>query len=497
MSVLSTAPPPSAWINRFATLHPDFYTFLDPAPLPNPVWVAASPSCAESLGLDPKMFSKESDALGVFSGHLPSPIWSGMQPLASVYSGHQFGHWAGQLGDGRAHWLGELSGPSGSYELQLKGSGPTPYSRRGDGRAVLRSSIREFLCSEAMHALGVPTTRALCITGSPMPVYREKTETAAVVTRVARSFIRFGHFEHFTFNNPQPARLQELADFVIDHHFPACKEQPHPYAALLQEVVQQTARLMAQWQVLGFCHGVMNTDNMSILGLTLDYGPFAFMDAFDPGYICNHSDTGGRYAYDQQPQMGWWNLHVLAQAFMPLIEDKELVSNVLNPYPDLFKDHLLSQYRAKFGLHMPDVNDEMLVQEFLSLMARDSSDYTIVFRQLSRFNTTEKTSLSALRDFFISREAFDTWAQKYKIRLQQENSQDVERAQRMNQVNPKFIPRNYLCQQAIEKAESGDYSQTQRLLQVLQNPYDEQPENESYANYPPDWAQTLSLSCSS
>ena len=258
-----------------------------------------------------------------------------MDPLASVYSGHQFGVWAGQLGDGRALWLGEVDTAAGPLEIQLKGAGLTPYSRMGDGRAVLRSSIREFLCSEAMHALGMPTTRALCVTGSALPVRREEIETAAVLTRVAPSFIRFGHFEHFA-SQERDAELRRLADFVIEHHYPACREAANPYAALLAAVAARTATLMAQWQAVGFCHGVMNTDNMSILGLTIDYGPFGFLDAFDPGHICNHSDHEGRYAWARQPNVALWNLHALAQALLPLIGDTDAALAALEAYQGRF-----------------------------------------------------------------------------------------------------------------------------------------------------------------
>ncbi len=295
-------PPPPAldlglsWTHRFAGLGPQFHTALAPTPLPAPRLVSLSEPLARELGLDPPTL-RTPEAVEAFSGSRPL---AGSRSLASVYSGHQFGVWAGQLGDGRAILLGEAETPAGPREFQLKGSGRTPYSRMGDGRAVLRSSIREFLASEAMHALGIPTTRALMVTGSPQPVRREAIETAAVVTRVAPSFIRFGHFEHFAANGQHEA-LRQLADFVIDRFYPEVREGTaaadfggNPYAAWLQQVAARTAALVARWQAVGFCHGVMNTDNMSILGLTIDYGPFQFMDGFVPGHICNHSDSGGR-----------------------------------------------------------------------------------------------------------------------------------------------------------------------------------------------------------
>jgi uncharacterized protein YdiU (UPF0061 family) len=302
--------------NSFAELPPAFYTHLRPTPLPAPYFIAASTKAAAWAGLDAADLAHE-DFVAVFSGNqLPARA----TPLAAVYSGHQFGHWAGQLGDGRAILLGELRGSAGPVELQLKGAGMTPYSRMGDGRAVLRSSIREFLCSEAMAALGIPTTRALMVTGSPQQVVRETIESAAVVTRMAESFVRFGSFEHWHYRNKRE-ELKVLADYVIGRFYPALAAEENPYLALLREVTLRTARMIAHWQAVGFMHGVMNTDNMSILGLTLDYGPFGFMEAFDVDHICNHTDQGGRYSYANQVPVGHWNCYALANALLPLIGD--------------------------------------------------------------------------------------------------------------------------------------------------------------------------------
>ena len=289
----SPTPSHSHWQPGLGALGEAFVTFLNPVPLTRPHWIAHSPAAADYLGLDEAWLAQE-DALKLFSGNaLPE----GARPWASVYSGHQFGVWAGQLGDGRALTLGTLPAADGTLqEIQLKGSGLTPYSRMGDGRAVLRSSIREFIASEAMQALGIPTTRALCLTGSRDPVYREQVETAAVVTRFAPSFIRFGHFEHFA-SRQQDIPLRTLADYVIGQHYPHCRQAPNPYAALLRAVAEGTADLIAQWQAIGFCHGVMNTDNMSMLALTIDYGPYQFLDAYDPAAVFSSIDHGGRYAY--------------------------------------------------------------------------------------------------------------------------------------------------------------------------------------------------------
>ncbi|MEP7099979.1 MAG: protein adenylyltransferase SelO [Burkholderiales bacterium] len=484
------------WPNRFRGLGEAFFTALPAAPLPDPHWVATSDACAALLGL-PDDWATRADlnALDVLSGN---SSWPGMQPLASVYSGHQFGVWAGQLGDGRALWLGEMDTPAGPMEIQLKGAGHTPYSRMGDGRAVLRSSIREFLGSEAMHGLGIPTTRALCVTGSALPVRRETIETAAVVTRVAPSFIRFGHFEHFAHHDLH-GELRQLADFVIAHHFPTCRDATNPYVALLEQVTLRTAALMADWQSVGFCHGVMNTDNMSILGLTIDYGPFGFLDQFDPGHICNHSDHQGRYAWARQPNVGFWNLHALAQGLMPLIADSDLALAALETYKTAFADALLARWRAKLGLQAHEDEDRALIDDLLRLMAADRCDFTITFRRLGGFAMDPRADNASIRDMFVDRAAFDAWALRYADRLLRESSIDAERRLRMNRANPKFVLRNHLAEVAIREAQAGDFSETQRLLKVLQHPFDEQngAASDRYAGFPPEWAQAIEVSCSS
>ena len=466
-----------------------FFSRVNAQPLPAPHWVARSDQLAAELGWAGWLQSDA--ALALLAGAGPQPGW------ATVYSGYQFGVWAGQLGDGRALLLGEADSPLGRMEVQLKGAGLTPYSRMGDGRAVLRSSIREFLCSEAMHALGIPTTRALAVIGSPLPVRREAMETAAVVTRIAPSFLRFGHFEHFAHTAADVDALRTLADSAIARFFPALAGVDKPYVALLTEVAVRTARLMAQWQSVGFCHGVMNTDNLSLLGLTIDYGPFGFLDAFDPGHICNHSDTQGRYAYARQPSVAHWNLHALAHALMPLIGDSDEALAALEPYKTVYPEAMLATWRAKLGLATAHDDDQALVDDLLRRMAADRADMTITFRRLATFDRETGVRNDALRDLFIDREAFDAWAARYAARLRAEASTDTERAVRMNAVNPKFVLRNHLAEAAIQAAQQGDFSETQRLHAVLERPYDEQPEADAYAAFPPEWAQHLEVSCSS
>ena len=476
------------WSHSFAALGPDFYTELEPRPLPSPYWIGRNRALARELGLQDQWL-ESSDTLAALSGNQPL---AGSRPLASVYSGHQFGVWAGQLGDGRALLLGEMQTPGGPQEIQLKGAGKTPYSRMGDGRAVLRSSIREFLCSEAMHALGIPTTRALCVTGSDAPVRREEIETAAVVTRTAPSFIRFGHFEHFSYRN-QPGQLKTLADYVIDRFYPECRETTQPYAAFLQAVSERTARMLAGWQANGFCHGVMNTDNMSILGLTIDYGPFQFLDAFDPGHICNHSDEQGRYAYNRQPNMAYWNLFCLGQALLPLIENQEDALAALESYKTVFPEALLARMRAKLGLPDAQDSDQALIDQTFRLLAANKTDYTIFWRRLGNF--TPHSGHEPVRELFFDLESFNAWALSYSERITQ--TAPGLRADLMQKSNPKYVLRNHLGEEAIQAAKAKDFSKVEALLTVLQSPFDEHPAHEALAGFAPDWASSIAISCSS
>jgi uncharacterized protein YdiU (UPF0061 family) len=468
-----------------------------PTPLPAPYFVAASTPAARLVGLDAANLAHD-DFVAVFTGNDVPPR---SRPLAAVYSGHQFGHWAGQLGDGRAILLGDIDGPQGRMELQLKGAGMTPYSRMGDGRAVLRSSIREFLCSEAMAALGIPTTRALMVTGSNKGIIRETMETAAVVTRMAPSFVRFGSFEHWRYRD-KPEELRNLADYVIKTFYPELAGGANPYLALVEEVTRRTARMIAHWQSVGFMHGVMNTDNMSILGLTLDYGPFGFMEAFDVDHICNHTDQGGRYSYANQVPVGHWNCYALANALLPLIGDQEAAQAALEVYVDTYGDKFDELLHAKLGLKTTQENDRALADDMFKLMQENHVDFTLFFRRLGDLEVDvldgDRDAADApLRDLFLDRPAFDAWAVDYRARLRLEHSVDGERRLAMHAVNPKYVLRNYLAQVAIEKAQNGDYDEVRRLLAVLERPFDEQPEHDAYAALPPDWASHLEVSCSS
>ncbi len=459
--------------------------------LPSPYLVSANSAVANQLGLDSNWLASPA-GIDAFTGNTVMP---GSRPLASVYSGHQFGVWAGQLGDGRAILLGDLPSSDGRQEVQLKGSGLTPYSRMGDGRAVLRSSIREYLCSEAMHGLGVPTTRALCVTGSPQPVRREEVETAAVVARVAPSFVRFGHFEHFAARG-QTAELKQLADFVIDGHYPQCRTSDqysgNPYASLLEAVTARTAAMVAQWQAVGFCHGVMNTDNMSILGLTIDYGPFQFLDGFDPGHICNHSDDQGRYAFNRQPNVAYWNLFCLGQALLPLIGEQDDALAALETFKTIFPHELQTRMLAKLGLADARDGDRELIENTLQMLAKNRCDYTIFWRRLSRL--VQGAAVDTVRDLFLEPQDFDAWLPHYLERLPGDRATT---AAAMLRTNPKFVLRNHLAEIAIRQAKLKDFSEVEALLDVLQSPFDEHPAHEDKAGFPPDWASQIEISCSS
>lgn len=491
----------------FAELGGAFSVAVDPVPLPDPVLLAVSNDAAALVGLQPpRDASQQQTWAQAFGGH-PGPLVA--HSRATVYAGHQFGNWAGRLGDGRALLLGQWPAAQpyapdfpDVWEVQLKGSGPTPFSRMGDGWAVLRSSIREFLCSEAMAALGIPTTRALCLVGSTRPVRRERIETAAIVTRLAPSFIRFGHFEHFSYSG-QSEELRRLVDWVIARHAPHCAADAQPALALLRWVTVRTARLIAQWQAVGFVHGVMNTDNMSILGWTIDYGPFGFVDAFDPFYTPNTTDREGRYAYARQPAVARWNLLALAQSLLPLIGDPQAALAAVQTFDTEFEHTLHGLLCAKLGLQTAHADDAELLREWMGCLAANRSDWTFTFRALA---TVARDLPSAWPDrlagqFSRDRACADAWLARYVQRLRADGPlPPAERAAAMNRVNPAVVPRHHVLQAAIARAEAGEASAVPELLQRLRKPFDEQPDDalwrELAAPPPPD-APPACLSCSS
>lgn len=492
----------SAWQQRLAALGAPYVVPQLPTPIAQPYVVAFNADVAALLDMDAHA-AEVSAFADVFAGNR---VPAGAQPVAHRYAGHQFGVWAGQLGDGRAITYGEVRNTRGElWEVQLKGAGQTPFSRFADGRAVLRSSVREYLVSEAMAGLGVPTTRALAMVGSDAPVYRESVETAAIVTRVAPGFIRFGSFEWLFYANRMD-ELAPLADHVIGEHFPqlAALNAQARYRAWVDRVVELTAELIAMWQSVGFCHGVMNTDNMSVLGLTLDYGPFAFMQGFQPDWTPNHTDAGGRYAYNQQPQAALWNLGRFVQAVLPLLgaEPDAAVAfgeQALERYRTLYDAAWLRRMRAKLGLRTAHSDDATRVNELLRLMARERADFTRVFRALAHIPVTAAASDAVFVNEFADRAAAARWLETWRARVagEQGRNADTARAHGMTAVNPKYILRTHMAQHAIERAQAGDYSEIARLHALLRRPFDEQPENEQDAQLPPDSGRGVMLSCSS
>lgn len=482
------------YIQHFQTLPTNLYAIVNPQGLHQPKLVASCEKTAQLIGLDVNTLN-EPESVSILSGN---GILSNWQPVAMKYTGHQFGHYNPDLGDGRGLLLAQVQHQDKIWDLHLKGAGPTPYSRQGDGRAVLRSSIREFLASHAMTSLGIPSTRALAIIDSQTPVYRETQERGATVLRVSQSHIRFGHFEYCSFTGQIPL-LKTLCDHVIEQHYPHLTNHENPYADFFAITLNKTAKLMAQWQSIGFAHGVMNTDNMSILAETFDYGPFAFLDDYDPNFICNHSDHQGRYAFNQQPNIANWNLSVLAQALLPLVDKSHLIDQ-LDQYPRIFEQHYLTLMSKKLGLLQNNKSAKAIIEQTITLLANNKLDFTFFFRQLG--NLHQPDVKTQLRNMCLDIAEFDNWVGQYQHALLEDGQADdtasnEQRARSMMQVNPKFILRNYLAQNAITAAEQGDYTLVNTLYNILAHPFDEQPEHEKYAQLPPQWGKELSISCSS
>lgn len=501
------------------------YSRVNPTPVRQPQLVAYAQEVASLVGLHPEECRTENFAQ-VFAGNRLLP---GMEPHACCYGGHQFGHWAGQLGDGRAINLGEVCNQQGEHwTLQLKGAGPTPYSRTADGLAVLRSSVREFLCSEAMFHLGVPTTRALSLVLTGEQVQRDmfyngnpQWEPGAVVCRVAPSFTRFGNFEIFSARNELDV-LQQLVDFTLRADFPHLGEPgPATYIAWFEEICRTTAQMIAHWMRVGFVHGVMNTDNMSILGVTIDYGPYGWLEGYDPEWTPNTTDAQGRrYRFGNQPKVALWNLAQLANAIYPLINDVEPLQAALDIYRQEYQQTWQKDMANKLGLSEFVEQDNELVDELHRVLQLTETDMTIFYRRLAEVDlqlerdlceASPEQLLTPLDEAFYQRPALETlqplidWLQEYRQRLIQDYIQhgttDEQRRARMNAVNPKYVLRNYLAQQAIDKATEGDFTEVENLLALLRNPYDEQPHNQHYFAKRPEWARHKAgcsmLSCSS
>ncbi len=499
--------------NYVRTVSEACFSNVRPEPVTDPYLYGFS----KELALDLNLSKPQKDDIEILAGNVLSPS---MRPYAACYGGHQFGHWAGQLGDGRAISLGELRDSKNQIqELQLKGAGPTPYSRRGDGRAVLRSSVREFLMSEAMYHLGIPTTRALSLIHTGEDVLRDMfydgnamDEPGAIVCRVAPSFIRFGNFEILAHRN-EVSTLKKLYSYTLKTHFPelGSPDSPKAVRAFFHEVSRRTARLIAHWMRVGFVHGVMNTDNLSILGLTIDYGPYGWLEGYDPMWTPNTTDASSlRYCYGRQPEIGLWNLSRLAMSLRPLGLSEEDAEGGLRLYQKIYRESFETMFAAKLGFSTPLGDQDLdLLHELFSILSATETDMTIFFRNLARIplqNASEEQLLEILEPaYYTSPEAVKTslldWLGKYQERRIRQNLSPSESRLLMNQANPKYVLRNYLAQEAIDLAQSGDTSRIDELLNLLKKPYDEQPENERFFTRRPEWARyrpgCSALSCSS
>ena len=479
--------------NTYRRLPGDFYDLVRPTPFGNPRLVAFNPDAAGLIGLDPDE-AHNPDLVEYFSGRKLLP---GSEPVAMYYTGHQFGVYNPHIGDGRAILLGEVrNGQGRKYDLHLKGAGRTKYARTFDGRAVLRSAVREYLSGEAMHGLGIPTTRALSIIGSDEIVERETPERGAMMVRLAETHVRFGSFEAFHYTD-RPDYVKLISDYVIENHMPHLTEADDKYGAFLEEVAARTAKLIALWQASGFTHGVMNTDNMSIIGLTIDYGPYGFIEEYDPEYIPNHSDHFGRYSYVNQPPIALWNLRKLAFSLGSLVSSEsseEIISGWRDAYGKFYTDIM----RRKLGLRESLPGDGALIRDLLERMSESRADYTTFFRRLGNFSTAGQGGNNDASPLFAEVSKFGEWSDRYGKRLRMENSADPARKAGMDSVNPKYILRNYIAEGAVRKAvDEDDYSEIERVRTLLKNPFLEQPGSEHYAAPAPPWARNLVISCSS
>ena len=468
--------------HAYAELPQEFYNLQNWQGFDNPLLVIENAQLKQELGFDN---IEQQKLLDIFNGL--SSI-ENLKPLSMVYSGHQFGQYVEQLGDGRGLLLGEIDSSEGSIDIHLKGAGKTPYSRFGDGRAVLRSVIREYLCGEAMHALSIPTSRALMIIGSDEIVIREESETAAMLARTAKTHIRFGNFEYFHYNK-KPEHVKVLADFCIDNYPAYFSKAKNIYEEFFRSVVKQTAVMIAQWQACGFNHGVMNTDNMSILGETFDYGPYGFMEDYLPTYVCNHSDHQGRYAFKNQPYIGLWNCSALGHALSSLISE-EAQGEILQTYEEIFQNTLAKLFREKLGLKKDKTEDAALIQGLLDIMESEKLDYTNTFRNLTQALTNKITPE-------LDSDIAKSWIVSFQERQTTEGLSLDKKVISMNQVNPKFILRNYMAQEAIDAAENNDFSILETLIIILTKPFKEHKEYQNFANKSPAWAKDLEISCSS
>ena len=470
--------------SKYLSLDNEFYEFTQPTPLDEPYLISFNPKVAELIDLD-KESVDDPHFLELLNGTF---TLEASKPFSMCYAGHQFGHYAQRLGDGRAINLGSING----WHLQTKGSGETAFSRTADGRAALPSSIREYLMSEAMHHLGIPSTRAVGIIGSQTKLLRNGIEKGAVVMRLSPSWVRFGTFQYFSYFK-EHEKLKALADYVIEESYPHLENDEDRYFKLFSEVVDATAKLIAGWQGVGFCHGVMNTDNMSIAGLTIDYGPFSMLDDFDFGFVCNSTDKAGRYAYGEQPNVSYWNLTKLAQAFEPIVDKKRMDKKLDDYGAFIYPNAYMEVMRKKLGLELELDEDMSLIEELIATLQDAYVDHTNFFRVLSHYDG-ERMPLFELA---MNPVAIDEWLNLYDARLEKESSSDEERQKKMLKTNPKYVLKNYMLQDAIALAKGGNLSRVEELLYLAQHPFDELPEFEKFAVETPAHYKNVTLSCSS
>ena len=469
---------------KYLSQDDEFYELTDPTPLDEPYLISFNPKAAKLIELDSNS-GKDPRFISLLNGTF---IPKSARPFSMCYAGHQFGNYAHRLGDGRAINLGSING----WHLQTKGSGETHYSRMADGRTSLPSSIREYLMSEAMHHLGIPTTRALGIIGSETKLLRDRIERGAIIMRMSSSWVRFGTFEYFYYFK-EHEKLKSLADYVISESYPHLQNDEDRYFKFFSEVVERTAKLIAQWQGVGFCHGVMNTDNMSIAGLTIDYGPYAMLDDFDFGFVCNKTDKAGRYSYGDQPNISYWNLTMLSKVLSPII-DKERMQKKLDDYGNfLYPNAYIDVMRQKLGLTLKLDEDTKLITSLVGTLQDAYVDYTLFFRTLSRYDSERMP----LFEIAMNPVTIDSWLNLYDDRLSKETRTQTERQEEMLKTNPKYVLKNYMLQKAIDKSRLGDFSMVETLLYIAEHPFDELPEFEHFAGETPEEYKNLTLSCSS
>jgi serine/tyrosine/threonine adenylyltransferase len=476
-----------AFDNSYRALPDRFHARIHPTPVVAPSLIKLNTALLEELGLDPAATDARPAAL-IFSGN---DIPDGADPIAMAYAGHQFGNFVPQLGDGRAILIGEVLDRAGKRrDIQLKGSGQTPFSRSGDGRAALGPVLREYILAEAMHALGIPTTRALAAVSTGEPVYRETILPGAILTRVAASHIRVGTFQYFASRGDIDA-VRHLADHVIARHYPESARADSPYLALIEAVLERQAALIAAWMHVGFIHGVMNTDNMAISGETIDYGPCAFMEAYDPATVFSSIDRGGRYAYGNQPAIAQWNLARFAETLLPLIDDAsdaavQQATDLIRSFFGRYERHWTAGMRHKIGLAGAEPEDADLVHGLLDAMKASGADFTLTFRRLCEAAADPRAD-TRVRDLFVDRQAYEGWAERWRARLERDPQTPAERAERMRRTNPAVIPRNHRVEQALHAAvEQSDFAPFEAILQILERPFEDRPELAGYTEPAPD-----------